>query len=114
MLRFCGILTLALNTAGAFGHQQFGTALVDAVGPALLIGWSEVGPWLLRQVYIVCSPVPEQPRAQPQTFTPRCFLAPCSPGRETSTPRTALQAASPSRVTPSAVSCGSAATGPAP
>jgi len=65
MLRFCGILTLVLNTAGAFGHRQFGTALVDAVGPALLIGWSEAGPWLLRQVYIVCSPVPEQPEAQP-------------------------------------------------
>jgi hypothetical protein len=40
MLRFCGVLTLALNTAGALGHRQFGTALVDAVGPALLIGWS--------------------------------------------------------------------------
>ena len=65
MLRFCGILTLALNTAGALGHRQFGTALVDAVGPALLIGWSEAGPWLLRQVYIVCSPVPELPGAQP-------------------------------------------------
>ena len=31
-LRFCGLLTLALNTAEAFGHRQFGTALVDAVG----------------------------------------------------------------------------------
>jgi hypothetical protein len=39
MLRFCGLLTLALNTAGALGHRQFGTALVDAVGPALLIGF---------------------------------------------------------------------------
>ena len=39
MLRFCGLLTLALNTAGAVGHRQFGTALVDAVGPALLIGF---------------------------------------------------------------------------
>jgi len=55
MLRFCGILTLALNTAGALGHRQFGTALVDAVGPALLIGWSDLltelggaGPALLR------------------------------------------------------------------
>ena len=48
MLRFCGILTLALNTSGALCHQQFGTALVDAVGPALLIGWSEVGPSTLR------------------------------------------------------------------
>jgi hypothetical protein len=66
MLRFCGILTLALNTSGALCHRQFGTALVDAVGPALLIGWSEVGPWLLRQIYAACSPVPpEQPQATP-------------------------------------------------
>lgn len=56
MLRFCGILTLALNTSGALGHRMFGTTLVDAVGPALLIGWSEVGPWMLRQIYAVCSP----------------------------------------------------------
>ena len=41
MLRFCGLLTLALNTAGALGHRQYGTALVDAVGPALLIGWRD-------------------------------------------------------------------------
>lgn len=56
MLQFCGILTLALNTSGALGHRMFGTALVDAVGPALLIGWSEVGPWMLRQIYAVCPP----------------------------------------------------------
>lgn len=55
-LRFCGLLTLALNTSGALGHRMFGTALVDAVGPALLIGWNEVGPWMLRQIYAVCSP----------------------------------------------------------
>lgn len=36
MLRFCGVLTLALNTSGALCHRQFGTTLVDAVGPALL------------------------------------------------------------------------------
>ena len=68
MLRFCGLLTLALNTAGALGHRQFGTALVDAVGPALLIGWSEVGPWLLRQIHAVCpatAPEPSAPR-QPE------------------------------------------------
>jgi hypothetical protein len=57
MLRFCGLLTLALNTAGALGHHQYGTALVDAVGPALLIGWSEAGPWMLRQIHAVCPPV---------------------------------------------------------
>ena len=31
------------TSVGAVGHRQYGTALVDAVGPALLIGWSEVG-----------------------------------------------------------------------
>jgi hypothetical protein len=54
-LRFCGLLTLALNTAEAFGHRQFGTALVDAVGPALLIIWSEKGPWMLRQLHAISS-----------------------------------------------------------
>jgi hypothetical protein len=54
MLRFCGLLTLALNTAGSIAHRQYGTALVDAVGPALLVGWSEAGPWMLRQIHAVC------------------------------------------------------------
>jgi hypothetical protein len=68
LLRLCGFLTLALNTAGALGHRQFGTALVDAVGPVLLIGWSEVGPWMLRQVYAVCSAATQnQPEARPET-----------------------------------------------
>ena len=63
MLRFCGLLTLALNTAGAIGHHQYGTALVDAVGPALLIGWSEVGPWLLHQIFAVCQATAPEPSA---------------------------------------------------
>lgn len=77
MLRFCGLLTLALNTAGAIGDRQYGTALVDAVGPALLIGWSEAGPWLLRQIHAVCPPVarPEpasrqRPELAPAQATP--------------------------------------------
>jgi hypothetical protein len=57
MLRFCGLLTLALNTAGSIADRQYGTALVDTVGPALLMGWSEVGPWMLRQIHAV-SPAP--------------------------------------------------------
>jgi hypothetical protein len=80
MLRFCGILTLALNTSGALGHRMFGTALVDAVGPALLIGWSEVGPWMLRQIYTVCSSTaPTQPKLRAATgltpMLPRDLLA---------------------------------------
>jgi hypothetical protein len=78
LLRFCGVLTLALNTAGALAHRQYGTALVDAVGPALLIGWSEVGPWMLRQVYAVCATAtPAQPQARPAVHPvlPRNLLA---------------------------------------
>ena len=44
MLRFCGLLTLALNTAGSIADHQYGTALVDAVGPALLIGFVSAVP----------------------------------------------------------------------
>jgi hypothetical protein len=72
MLRFCGLLTLALNTAEAASHRQYGTALVDAVGPALLIGWSEAGPWMLRQIHAVCPPltapsgVQHRPQAAPR------------------------------------------------
>jgi hypothetical protein len=68
MLRFCGVLTLALNTSGALGHRMFGTALVDAVGPTLLIGWSGIGPWMLRQIYAVCS-LTAMGRSQPRLAT---------------------------------------------
>jgi len=63
MLRFCGLLTLALNTAGSIAGRQYGTALVDAVGPALLMGWAEVGPWMLRQIHAV-SPAAGNPDEQ--------------------------------------------------
>jgi hypothetical protein len=67
MLRFCGMLTLALNTAGALSHREYGTALVDAVGPALLMLWSEVGPWMLRQIHAACPPAAlRQPHPKPR------------------------------------------------
>ena len=81
MLRFCGLLTLALNTAEAFGHRQYGTALVDAVGPALLIGWSETGPWLLRQIHAVCAPAIPEPQAQEQQPHPVPAPPPVLPAR---------------------------------
>jgi len=82
MLRFCGLLTLALNTAGSLSHGQYGTALVDAVGPALLIGWSETGPWLLRQIHAVCPPAPQpQPGTARQSETARAQEPPVLPAR---------------------------------
>src|ERR1700722_16231986 len=77
MLRFCGLLTLALNTAGALSHGRYGTALVDAVGPALLIGWSEVGPWMLRQIHATRPPAaPRQPQSQRQPTAVRLPVLP--------------------------------------
>jgi hypothetical protein len=85
MLRFCGLLTLALNTAGALGHHQVGTALVDAVGPALLIGWSEAGPWMLRQIHAVCPPPvsaqPEQAAALQEQQAAPAAAPPALPAR---------------------------------
>ncbi|MFI6320144.1 DUF2637 domain-containing protein [Nonomuraea sp. NPDC050556] len=51
LLVFSGLATLALNVAEPVTQGQFGRAAVDAVAPLLLIGWSEVGPGLLRQIY---------------------------------------------------------------
>jgi hypothetical protein len=55
-LRFCGALTLALNTAGSLWHGQYGTAGVEAIGPVLLIGWSEFGLRLMREISAICAP----------------------------------------------------------
>lgn len=88
LLAFSGVVTLALNTSYSLAHRHFGTALVDAVGPALLIGWAETGPWLLRQIYAAraeggpgfaegpdAEPVPEpnpdpEPASEPQPKGP--------------------------------------------
>ena len=51
LLTFCGLLTLALNTADAVTHGLYGTAAVEAIGPILLICWADTGPWLLRQIH---------------------------------------------------------------
>src|ERR1700733_11554098 len=76
-LRFCGALTLALNTAGPLWHGQYGTALVEAIGPVLLIGWSEVGPWLLREINVVCAPLAtEQAAADGLQPTPAAAARP--------------------------------------
>ncbi|MET7995911.1 hypothetical protein ABZU76_33965 [Amycolatopsis sp. NPDC005232] len=43
-------VTLALNVAEPLVAGEVGKALFDAVGPLLLIGWSEVGPGLLQAI----------------------------------------------------------------
>jgi len=50
LLLFSSVVTLALNVAGPLAAGHAGTAAFDAVGPVLLIGWSEVGPGLLHAI----------------------------------------------------------------
>lgn len=50
LLIFASLVTLALNVADPLVAGDFGKAAFDAVGPLLLIGWSDVGPGLLRAI----------------------------------------------------------------
>ncbi|TCJ34703.1 hypothetical protein E0504_31810 [Parafrankia sp. BMG5.11] len=51
LLIFSSMVTLALNIAEPLIVGDYGKAAFDAVGPLLLIGWSEVGPSLLRAMH---------------------------------------------------------------
>jgi hypothetical protein len=63
LLLFSGVATLALNAADPILRHAYGRAAFDAVGPLLLVGWSEVGPALLIQIHLVSSPTrPGTPR----------------------------------------------------
>ncbi|MBW8086584.1 hypothetical protein IGW14_00605 [Streptomyces hygroscopicus subsp. hygroscopicus] len=48
LLMFSSLVTLALNVADPLIAGHLGEAAFDAVGPALLIGWADVGPGLLQ------------------------------------------------------------------
>jgi hypothetical protein len=76
LLLFSGLLTLALNTAKSLAHHQYGTALADAVAPALLLGWSEIGPWMLRQIHTARAQPPATGDLPSQTVS----TAPPRPG----------------------------------
>lgn len=62
LLVLCGGITLALNTVSPILHGQLGRACFDAVGPVLLLGWSDVGPRLLGLLH---SAVPDSGRSVP-------------------------------------------------
>ncbi|WP_409186927.1 hypothetical protein F9C11_17740 [Amycolatopsis sp. VS8301801F10] len=57
------VVTLALNVAEPLVAGEVGRALFDAVGPLLLIGWSEVGPGLLQALVDVHGAVGQPPGA---------------------------------------------------
>ncbi|MBL7490722.1 hypothetical protein I6A60_07580 [Frankia sp. AgB1.9] len=55
LLIFASMVTLALNIAEPLISGRYGKAAFDAVGPLLLVGWSEVAPDLL---YAMRAPAP--------------------------------------------------------
>ncbi|GAA1963984.1 DUF2637 domain-containing protein [Kitasatospora viridis] len=56
LMHLCGLLTIALNTAEPVLARHYGRALLDAVAPVLLLGWSTVGPKLLHLLH---APAPD-------------------------------------------------------
>ena len=69
LLGFCGLMTLALNTAYAVVTGAYGRALFDAIAPLLLIGWSEVGPRVLTLLDAVPDVQDESTTGVPPTGT---------------------------------------------
>lgn len=61
LLLFSSAVTLALNIAAPLVAGQFGKAAFEAVGPLLLIGWSEVGPSLLQALATTTQGPPDTP-----------------------------------------------------
>ncbi|WP_222854103.1 hypothetical protein [Fodinicola acaciae] len=51
LLLFCGVATLALNTAEPMLAGAYGRAMFDAICPLLLLGWSDVGPRLIAALH---------------------------------------------------------------
>jgi hypothetical protein len=81
MLCACGLLTLALNTAGPATHHRLGAALVSAVLPALLLGWSEVGPSLLHELYAIPHAAPDNSQTADRTEDEKAEAKPIAPTR---------------------------------
>lgn len=98
LLVFSSVVTLTLNVAEPVIAGDYGKAAFDAVGPALLIGWSEVGPGLLRAMR---PPPPSTPssRTSQQTPTGQRWPPPCRRQPEARAPQ-AEAAAGPAQRAP--------------
>jgi Protein of unknown function (DUF2637) len=75
----CAVTTWALNIAQSVLDHRWGAAVMDSVAPALLLGWAEVGPTLLR---LAAVPPEPPPRRQARTVPnrPRVALPSPDPG----------------------------------
>jgi hypothetical protein len=63
LLLACAVTTWTLNVANPALRHEWGAAVMDSVAPALLLGWAEVGPTLLR----LASQLPNEAPVAPST-----------------------------------------------
>jgi hypothetical protein len=63
----CAATTWGLNIAQAVIDHRWGAVIIDSVAPALLLGWAEVGPTLLRLTTTI--PAAESTSATSETPT---------------------------------------------
>ncbi|KAB2347972.1 DUF2637 domain-containing protein [Actinomadura rudentiformis] len=83
LLVFSGLATLALNAAEPILRRDYARAAFDAVGPLLLIGWSEVGPGLLRHLHTIQPPGQQSDPHCPASPTPTATNGSAlNPGRQ--------------------------------
>jgi hypothetical protein len=75
-----GLAAWALNTAGAVAQRDWGKAAFDSLAPGLLVGWSEVLPWFLRQFYAVTHPTEDPTPVPVPVPTPAVGEAQARPG----------------------------------
>ena len=65
----CAATTWGLNIAQAVIDHRWGAVIIDSVAPALLLGWAEVGPTLLRLTTTATIPAAETTPATTGTPT---------------------------------------------
>ena len=70
LLIFASVVTLALNVAEPLVAGEYGKAAFDAVGPLLLIGWSEVGPGLLQAISMMSPGLAAHDPDLPEPYVP--------------------------------------------
>jgi hypothetical protein len=62
LMLVCAVTTWGLNIAQPVLDHRWGGVVIDSVAPALLLGWAEVGPTLLRLTTALTTPAASAPQ----------------------------------------------------
>ena len=75
----CAATTWGLNIAQSLIDHRWGAVIIDSVAPALLLGWAEVGPTLLRLTTTATTPSAEASIALEPRVVPLSIRSPTAP-----------------------------------